>query len=94
MAKHRHDSEIRTCPLYKHIRTLGVKSCYIELLKIILVMMFTNWGQGKGNLREFGTLNKQIAGITLQEWVEHNKEDNKQSHQQYYNDNHDKILKK
>ena len=80
MAQHRANMKTRTCNMYNHMNVLGHAEFYIELIenypcdsKEELLAKEGKW------IRQIGTLNKQIAG---------------RSQQQYYDDNKDQIAQK
>ena len=79
--KHKADTKVRDCNIHKLIRELGEDKFYIELIESYPCNNREELRAREGYyIRERGSLNKAIAGRTRQEWVEDNKEYDKQYH--------------
>ena len=79
--KHKADTKRRDNLIHKLIREIGEDSIYIELIEIYPCNSREELRAREGYyIRERGTLNNLIAGRTRQEWIEDNKEYDKQYH--------------
>ena len=69
-AKHRNDMKRWSHRiLYQHVHKLSVDNFYIELIEYYPCNDSYESGAREGHfIRQLGTLNKQIAGITKKEW--------------------------
>ena len=92
MAKHKHDSMKRpNICFYQHIDDWD--NWYIELYENYACENKEQLNKREGEIiREIGTINKQIAGRTHQEWYKDNKEKVLKQRKDNYDNNKDKIL--
>jgi hypothetical protein len=82
-------------PLYKLINEIGFERFRIELIENVLCNDLYELRQKEGKyIREFGTLNVQMAGRTIKEYKEEFKEEIKIKDKIYYEKNKEVINKK
>ena len=75
MTKHRATIKLKPhINLYKHMCDLGLSKCYIELIENYPCNDVYELKAREGyHIRERGTLNSNIEGITIQEYRQDNK---------------------
>jgi hypothetical protein len=82
-------------PLYKHMNAIGFDKFYIKLVEEFPCENRTELCAREGVwIREMGTLNKQVAGRTLKEWYNDNRDARLEYQKKYVHDNRDKIRDK
>ena len=93
LAKHRSDCNAGSCiSLYSHIVDNDWSNWYIELYEYYPCNNRTELNRREGEVtREIGTLNKYIAGRTIEEYYEDNVDKIRERHKKYYEDNVDKL---
>ena len=80
--------------IYKTINN-DWKNWYIELYELFPCNCKEELLKKEGEIiRLISSLNKQIAGRTITEWIKDNKEKLKENHKQYYENNKEKIKEK
>ena len=94
-AAHKKDAQkekFKNIPLYKLINEIGFERFRIQLIEDFLCADKYELRQREGYyIRQYGTLNKLIAGRTKEQYREDNKEKIKEKDKQYYKDNKEKI---
>ena len=93
MASHRSLANINPYnKLYKHMIDIGIDKFYIELVENYPCNDVYELRAREGYyIREIGTLNKNVAGRTKQEWKHEFKEDIKEKAHTYYEHNKEKA---
>ena len=95
MAYHRRDmTKIRhfNRPVYEKMRELGVENFYIELIEEYPCESKEQLTKREGHyIRQFGTLNKVIAGRTHKEYVADNYEDIRQYKHEHYEQHKERV---
>ena len=83
-------------PLYEAIRkSNNLKAWYIELYESFQCNTREELRKREGEvIREIGTLNKNIAGRTIEEWKQDNIDELLEKRKEYYNTKRDEILEK
>ena len=75
------------------MRIVGVDNFYIELVEEYPCENLEQLRKREGQfIREFGTLNHQIAGRTKQEYAQDTRDHKRQVDRQYYQDHHEEQL--
>ena len=94
MWKHRYDSKRRVqYKLYEHMNKLGLEHFYIELIEAYKCNSKEELLAKEGEwIRRVGTLNKQIAGRTKQQW-EADEHERRMKQMKEYREQHEKELK-
>ena len=89
MAKHRYS--MKTKPqylLYQHMNSVGVEHFGIELIEYYPCATIEELQAKEGEwIRKIGTLNRQIAGRSLKQWLEDNKDINSEKAKLYRQNN-------
>ena len=96
MAKHRYDvnnDEQRKCAIAQLMSQFGTSNFYIELIESCPCDNKEELSAREGYwIRQIGTLNKQIAGRTIQQYRDEHKERIAMQKKQYSEENRDNIL--
>lgn len=97
LSYHKSDSQNKKYKLYQAIDELGFENFYIELIENYPCDTKEQLTAREGYfIRLFGTFvngyNKNIAGRTLKEWFQDNKDEIAKQAKQYYEENKEKIL--
>jgi group I intron endonuclease len=93
MAKHRCHAKAKPhVRVYKHFNSLGIETFSIELIEYYPCATIEELQAKEGEwIRKIGTLNHQIAGRSLKQWLEDNKDINSEKAKLYRQNNVDEI---
>jgi hypothetical protein len=98
MTSHRNDSKQDKCvnkPLYQEVNKTGWDDWYIELYQDYPCENKEQLNRREGQIiREIGTLNKQIAGRSIEQWRQDNCDKIKQEKKEYRQANAEKLKEK
>ena len=97
MGKHREDAnnpKKQHWLLYIKMKEYGIENFYIELIEAYPCKNSEELRKREGHfIREFGTLNKNIAGRTPQEYGREYRQNNLTRRREYYQNNRDRMKK-